>query len=144
MFEMTPDQAALVTAILLFFPLAFQYLQLIAAQPVIAPILHAFVKWIRAHFPLPWSADTWKRIFVWGLALLVIALTGLPVLPVFPAPVEFTAAFATLLFTWATNTLLSIVAFGTTLHLLYKHLWSKIFSGAMATKKIEDLASKNI
>ncbi len=141
MFEMTPQQTALVGAILFFFPMAFQYLQLLLAHPWIAPWASKIGEWFTAHVPL--TGDQLKTGFASALAILVIVLTAIPVFPSFPTDATFTAEWVTLLFTWAANMFLSLIAVGKTLQLFYEHFWKNLFGGALATHRIEKLAEEN-
>lgn len=142
MFEMTPAQAALVLAIVGFFPLFFQMLTLVTAQPIIAPILDKISKFILEY--VEWlTPDLIKRGVAWGLAVLVIALTGIPFFPTFPTAVVFNADWFILLFTWATNMLFSLSSLLTTLQGFFHYFWKSIFGGSLSSKKIENIAASN-
>ena len=101
--EFTTEQLeflALLVGLLVFI---FQGLKRLAAFPFIYRILQA----IYAKFTwLPGNSDTWQRITLGALAIVVTALFRPLVLPAFPeGAAEFTFAYAAALLTWATNVL---------------------------------------
>lgn len=142
MFEMTPEQAALVTAIVTFFPLLFQYVQLVAAQPFLATHVAKVNLWLQSKTSV--KTDDVKRAFVLILALIVLLASGVPILPDLPENPAFTTAYAVLFLTWCTNALLSIVALQRWIHLMFKHLWQHIFAGSLDSSAIREKAIKNV
>jgi len=147
MFELTPEQAGLVALIITFFPLFFQLLLLLAAQPVIAPVLAWIYK--RLAF-VPGTPTDWKRIATGLLAAALMYLfVGLSFLTSPPAAPAFSTEGLTLFFTWALNSVLSLFSLIAALTMLYEKLWRGLFKSdvpvlsALDPANIDKLQKKN-